>query len=371
MTISQAAIAIVGAGPAGLTFARLLELAGIDYVVFEQAESALWADKHSSSGTLDIHKGSGQAALKEAGLMADFQSLARWGVPVKFVDLNGNVVLDTVAGNSGEDKPEIDRRDLQKLLLGSIPASKVRWGFKILQVQVDSDGSQSVHCENGSVESGFRLVVTSAEPQYSGTHFFTTFLKSDNPHYSSLTSMVGNGNYLALNNGRQFFLHYLGDGSYHLAVGMKLPETWALEVTKHHGPSTLWQSLLRYEFAEWAPELTDLIKSSTHTFRSWPVYSIPKTSVPWKHTPGVTLLGDAAHLTEPTGDGVNNALQDSVELARCIIKHGIDDLDSAVVEYEKAMFPRAIEAIEKGQWFAEHLFKAESSQSFLQAATSR
>jgi 2-polyprenyl-6-methoxyphenol hydroxylase-like FAD-dependent oxidoreductase len=69
----------------------------------------------------------------------------------------------------------------------------------------------------------------------------------------------------------------------------------------------------------------------------------------------------------PGGDGVNNALHDSVELARQIIKHGIDDLESAVVEYEEAMFPRAVEAINKGQWAAEHLFSAESSQSFLQA----
>jgi 2-polyprenyl-6-methoxyphenol hydroxylase-like FAD-dependent oxidoreductase len=69
----------------------------------------------------------------------------------------------------------------------------------------------------------------------------------------------------------------------------------------------------------------------------------------------------------PGGDGVNNALHDGVELARQIIKHGMDNLDSAVVEYEKAMFPRAVEAINKGQWAAEHLFNAESSQSFLQA----
>lgn len=68
----------------------------------------------------------------------------------------------------------------------------------------------------------------------------------------------------------------------------------------------------------------------------------------------------------PGGDGVNNALHDSVELARQIIKHGIDDLDSAVVEYERAMFPRAVEAINKGQWAVEHLFNAESTQSFLQ-----
>lgn len=109
--------------------------------------------------------------------------------------------------------------------------------------------------------------------------------------------MVGNGNYLALRKGRQFFLHYLGDGSYHLAVGMKLPENWNPDPTRLHDPAALWQSLLQYEYAEWSPEIKALIQSATHGYRSWPLYSIPRTSVPWEHVPGVTLLGDAAHLT--------------------------------------------------------------------------
>lgn len=159
MASSQAPIAIIGAGPAGLTLARLLELVNIPYVIFERAESALWADAHSSSGSLDIHKGSGQAALDEAGLMEDFRRIARWGVPVKFVDSQGGVVFATVSGDSNEDKPEIDRKDLQKLLLSSIQASRIRWGCKVERVQKGSNGARSVHFSDGSVESGFRLIV--------------------------------------------------------------------------------------------------------------------------------------------------------------------------------------------------------------------
>jgi hypothetical protein len=109
--------------------------------------------------------------------------------------------------------------------------------------------------------------------------------------------MVEKGNYLALSKGREIFLHYLGDGSYHLAVGVKLPESWTSESTVLHDPLALWQSLLQNEFAEWAQRLTELIKSSDRGFRSWPLYSMSEKSMPWKHTPGVTLLGDAAYLT--------------------------------------------------------------------------
>jgi 2-polyprenyl-6-methoxyphenol hydroxylase-like FAD-dependent oxidoreductase len=158
MTISQASIAIIGAGPSGLTLARLLELANIAYVVFERDESAALADEFSSSGTLDIHKNLGQSALKEAGLLDKFQSIARYDVPTRIVDAQGNVNV-MIPGDSDTDKPEIDRKGLRKLLLGSIPASRVRWGCKVEHVQKDDDGSVSIHRTNGHVESGFRLVV--------------------------------------------------------------------------------------------------------------------------------------------------------------------------------------------------------------------
>ena len=73
----------------------------------------------------------------------------------------------------------------------------------------------------------------------------------------------------------------------------------------------------------------------------------------------------------PTGDGVNNALYDSAELAKQIIKHGIANLEAAVREYEKAMLPRAIKAIHKGHWFTQEFFGADGPQDFLSAAGSQ
>lgn len=83
---SQAPIAIVGASPVGLTLARLLEVAKIPYIVFKRDVSATWANKHQSSGTLDLHPTTGQAALLKAGLFLRFQSLARFSIPLTIVD---------------------------------------------------------------------------------------------------------------------------------------------------------------------------------------------------------------------------------------------------------------------------------------------
>lgn len=69
MSLFQELIAIIGAGLSGLTLAPLLELADIDYTVFERDDSATLSNERSSSDTLDIHKELGQVALKEAGLL--------------------------------------------------------------------------------------------------------------------------------------------------------------------------------------------------------------------------------------------------------------------------------------------------------------
>jgi 2-polyprenyl-6-methoxyphenol hydroxylase-like FAD-dependent oxidoreductase len=71
-------IAILGAGPSGLTLGRLLHLAGIDFVVFERDTSAASAWRRGGSGTLDLHEGSGLLALQEAELFDEFKKKARY-----------------------------------------------------------------------------------------------------------------------------------------------------------------------------------------------------------------------------------------------------------------------------------------------------
>jgi len=71
-------IAILGAGPSGLALGRLLQLAGIDFIIFERDASAASAWGRGGSGTLDLHEGSGLLALQEAGLFEEFKKKARY-----------------------------------------------------------------------------------------------------------------------------------------------------------------------------------------------------------------------------------------------------------------------------------------------------
>jgi 2-polyprenyl-6-methoxyphenol hydroxylase-like FAD-dependent oxidoreductase len=67
------------------------------------------------------------------------------------------------------------------------------------------------------------------------------------------------------------------------------------------------------EFDGWASELTALVTDSDTPPALRRIYTLPADHY-WDRVPGVTLLGDAAHLRAPNGEGANLAMQDGAEL---------------------------------------------------------
>lgn len=96
-------IAIVGAGPVGLTLARLLtNRSNIEVVIFESDTSR---QSRKQGGSLDLHADTGLAALKAAGLYEEFLRRARFdGEAFKICDKKLNKYLNLGGANENSSR---------------------------------------------------------------------------------------------------------------------------------------------------------------------------------------------------------------------------------------------------------------------------
>ncbi|GAM87678.1 hypothetical protein ANO11243_057050 [Dothideomycetidae sp. 11243] len=370
----QPPIAILGAGPGGLALARMLEINNIDYIVFERDETPIAI---FTGGSLDIHADDGQLVLKEAGLLEKFKALARYdGQEFKSVDKDAKVIWHKKF--SGQtDRPEIDRPQLRQMLLDSVPKEKIRWDCKVESVEKQVDGLMTVRFANGKQESGFKLVVgadgawskarallTPAKPTFTGLYYLQTTILPTNPHYAHIRSFAGSGSYTSLSSGNAIIAQQVSNGAYNIYIGLRLPEHWTKTNAELIRSPGFRQYLIQTYFSDWSEEPLSLIRHSDGPFHSWPLYSLPLDALPWTSVEGVTLIGDAAHLAAPNGEGVNCAMFDGYRLAREIIRCGVEGLDEAVRCYEEDMFPRGKDSIQKGIDFVDMFFAADAPRAF-------
>ncbi|KAK3385730.1 hypothetical protein B0H63DRAFT_433496 [Podospora didyma] len=352
-------IAIIGAGPCGLTLARLLECKGIDYAVYERDESE---NTNRAGGSLDIHPETGQRALQECGLFDAFKKYARYDDTVlSLLDKSGKQHLQI---GQGRDAPEIDRKELRQILLDAIPKDKTRWGHTLTGATLGEDGRPVLQFANGVVVSGFKLVVgtdgawskvrpllTQATPQYSGKTYLEARINLDSPLYETLSKSRGAGTTISVGSGTPIITQRQGNGSYRTYFGLPVPADFFKsggKVGLQDAEATRGLLLSDFYADGWSDDHKALIRHATD-FRTWPLYSLSAEDMNWTPVPGATLAGDAAHLAMPNGEGVNLAMTDALNLADKIAEHGVENIDLAVREYEQEMFPRGEETISEGK----------------------
>ena len=103
--LSDKNVAIIGGGPVGLTMAKLLQQNGIDVSVYERDNDR---EARIFGGTLDLHKGSGQEAMKKAGLLQTYYDLAL-PMGVNIADKKGNILsTKNVKPENRFDNPETE-----------------------------------------------------------------------------------------------------------------------------------------------------------------------------------------------------------------------------------------------------------------------
>ncbi|MFA7768195.1 FAD-dependent oxidoreductase [Streptomyces sp. NRRL S-448] len=341
-------VTIIGAGLGGLTLARVLHVHGIPVTVYE-AESS--PTVRTQGGMLDIHDYNGQLALEAAGLMDEFHAIVLEGrQAMRVLDPDGTVMLDKADDGTG-GRPEVQRGELRQILLDSLPAGTVRWGHKVSSTRALGSGRHEVTFADGGTVvtsllvgadgawSRVRPLLSTATPEYTGTSFVETYLFHADTRHPAAAKAVGGGMLIVPTPGREIFAHRESGDTLHTYVALTRTQDWfaAIDFTDAAAAT----ARIAHEFDGWAPELTSLITDGDTAPVLRPHYALP-TGHRWDRVPGVTLLGDAAHLAPPNGEGANLAMYDGAELGKALAAHP-DDVEAALTEYEQAMFPRSAE----------------------------
>ena len=335
---------IIGAGLGGLTLARVLHVHGITATIYEAEPSA---HARTQGGQLDVHEHDGQRALAAAGLTDVFRAIVHeGGDTTRALDRDGNVLLDQPGDGR---RPEVLRGDLRRILIDSLPAGAIKWGQKLAGARPIGAGRHELTFTDGSTTetellvgadgawSKVRPLLSDAEPAYLGVSYVETYLHDADRRFPATAAAVGAGGMFALEPGKGITAHREPAGVLHTYVQLMRPEAWFAEIDFSDAATA--KTRIAAEFDGWASALTTLITASDIAPVLRTINALP-IGHRWDRTPGVTLLGDAAHLAPPAGDGANLAMLDGAELGEAIAARR-GDIEGALTAYEATMFSRS------------------------------
>ena len=342
MVSKTARIAIIGGGMGGMTAAiALKKIAGVQATVFEQASklgevgagvtvAPNAARVLDTLGVLD--------KIRNAGAVPDGHGV--------YLDAMGNMVTDAAWEDTAKQYQNIGmyRPDLINALASEVDPAAVRLGHRLKAVQQQGEGVR-VEFENGVEEvfdtvigaDGIHSVVRQAigqhpQPVYSGYMVYRGVVDASRlPADWKMISQVWMGNF------RHFMCYPLQQRKlFNFVAGIPsdrpLNGPWS-------GPAEVSELAAEFAGDGWDPKLQQFIAAIEKTFW-WGLFDHePLTN--WSRGP-ITLLGDAAHTMLPhQGQGVNQAIEDSMALATFLnAADGIEDIPEAFRRYTAVRMQR-------------------------------
>ncbi|MEO6685492.1 MAG: NAD(P)/FAD-dependent oxidoreductase, partial [Dyadobacter sp.] len=349
-------IAIVGGGPGGLTLARLLQLQGIKVKVYERD---LNKEARVQGANVDLHFNSGLKVMEAAGLMESFKANYMKGADkIRMVDKDANVCIDehnsgTEVGFGNEDfRPEIDRGVLRNMLLNALLPDTVVWDSQFMSME-QVNNRWELTFKNGTsavadivigadgYRSKIRPYVTDIKELYSGATFIQGEVDHPEKDCPEMYELVNNANFIAMSVGKTIAVQPSGDGS---RLTFYTASMYSINWINNSGidfncSEEVYAYLVEF-YAGWNPIFFTLFKACKY-FVPRQINYFPLDQI-WNTKSNITLIGDAAHLMPPSGEGVNTAMLDALDLSECLISGAFNDIQSAIEAYEKQMRKRAV-----------------------------
>jgi 2-polyprenyl-6-methoxyphenol hydroxylase-like FAD-dependent oxidoreductase len=325
MTAARTAL-VIGGGVAGPVMAMALHKAGISATVHEAR-----TDPDEDLGSFLTLQVNGIAALRAVDAGSALAGIGLATRSMRFRSGTGKV-LGSVS--TGEPLPDgtvgitVTRADLHRVLREEAQRRgiTVTYGKRLVEVQESADRVTAVFAD-GSTASADILV--GADGIRSRVR---TVIDPDAPpaRYVPVLNVGGYvrvpdndvppGEYEMIFGKRAFFGH---------AVAPDGTTWWFANPPRRTEPAPGELAAITTE--EWRAQLLDLfaddrgpaariVAATPGELRCWATYDMPP--VPHWHRDRLVLIGDAAHATSPSsGQGASMAIEDAVELARCLRDH--------------------------------------------------
>lgn len=338
-------IAVIGAGLGGAAAGALLQQAGYDTRVYEQASafSRLGAGIHLGPNVMKVMRRIGiEDRLNDMGSHPDhwFSRDGKTGEYLSRIPLG-----DFAREEYGAAYITVHRGDLHELMVSTLDQERLYFGKRL--VDVDDTGDKVIMTFSDGTTDEADLVIGAdgvnsrirekllgpEEPTYSGWVAHRAIISAEKLKAYDLDFEAC---VKWWSEDRHMMVYFVtGDEKeYYYVTGVPEPE-W------NHGTSFVDSSRdeMRKAFEGYHPTVQALI-DCTETVSKWPL--LERTPLPLWHDNRLVLLGDACHPMKPhMAQGAAMAIEDAAMLVRCLEEVGAEHYQNVFELYRTNRFERA------------------------------